>query len=244
MKVAFVVVPYIVNEKHFFFATQTLDSLRTRNKLDRIAIVNALNGPEMYQRWLTSTFDHCEFNDRNNVARAWNKGIHRAFDRGADLVIVSNLDLTFHPQAIDNLVEFTRLEPNSLLWSGQPWTDLDSLRITPLKFETSDCLDASMFALDRRLFDLIGEFDEQFEGAYHEDKDMIWRIKLAGQRIVSTSSSRYFHVERATLKALVIDEQIAEFKILAKQVDENLERYLKKWGGKPNEEVFRTPYNR
>jgi len=36
---------------------------------------------------------------------------------------VTNLDLVFHSQCIDELISFADAHPEALLWSASPWSD-------------------------------------------------------------------------------------------------------------------------
>ena len=241
-KVALVTVPFIVVETHFRSAQITMNSLHSAHPLERIAIVNRSrpDGPE--QSWLANAFDYVEFNDRNSVARAWNRGITVALEHGARYVLVINLDLILHSQCIDQLVACAEQNPKPLIWSASPSTvDPELLEQSELSGILHPTCNTSCFMVDARLFSLIGQFDERFEPAYYEDADMLYRLRLAGHETCCTGSALFFHRERATVKALASSGAEVELLALQSGVDISKQRYIEKWGGEPGHERFSTP---
>lgn len=244
-KVAVVTVPYIRSFDHLVFAQETIASLlgnTTHHSLDLIAVANSLEEPTESRAWAKKTFHVLEENDENCLARGWNKGIRRGFDRGADFCLVINLDLLFHPCYLDNLIAFAEATPDAILWSGELWTEEATLVTAPLEPATVDRPHSSAFLIDRRLFELVGAFDEQFKPAYYEDSDMWYRIKLAGQRACRSAMARFFHYENVTLQSALVHKEVLFVKQLRGAVDENARRYTEKWGGLEGDERFTVPF--
>lgn len=244
-RIAVVTVPYISCERHLLLAEQTMATVRSSSEeLDLIAVVNRFRLDHSDWKWIAGTFAYAEENDRNIVARAWNKGITKALERGAEYVLVINLDVLLHSRCIDKLISFAQQHPEPLIWSPTQWNDYLTLEQAPEQDEVLSHIDASCFMVDQRLFQKIGYFDEQFEPAYHEDSDMVYRIKLAGYSIQSTKKAYFYHLGRGTIKGIVLANDMEAVKILDAQVDENLARYKQKWGGPPNGEAYTKPYNK
>ena len=245
MKIGVVTAAYITTEFHFNIAVQTVLSLyglKSAHSLFPVITVNACTTGASHLAWFKKSFDHFIVNDRNNLARAWNHGIRAALDAHCDYILVINLDLVFHSQFLDNLVRFAADHPDAIAWSGQPWPEQTTLEQADLGGNPMDQIDTSCFMFDRRLPEKIGFFDEQFEPAYHEDSDMVYRIKLAGERFVATPTARYFHLGQVTLKGSISEKQeefLSSTRIL---MNESMERYKKKWGGLPGQEAFTAPY--
>jgi len=242
-KIGLVIVPFITGDLHRSLAEVTLRSVRSSHPIDRIAIVNRLRPRSDDEAWLRSVVPEVEFNDRNILSRAWNKGIRRALGRGARYVLVTNLDLVFHSQCIDELISFADAHPEALLWSASPWSDLRTLEEAPLTDGVSAHPHCSCFLVDSRLFKTIGEFDENFIPAYHEDSDMLYRIKLSGFPALRTERARFFHLERGTIKGLVLTTPVEEVKHLDALIEDNLQLYIRKWGGSPTREIFSKPFD-
>ena len=92
----------------------------------------------------------------------------------------------------------------------------------------------SSFILSQEIVQKVGYFDEAFKKAFFEDNDYEYRMKLKGVKI------KY----QDNLNAQVYkNSQTIERDPLLGGYLENRELYLKKWGGLPNEEQFKTPYN-
>lgn len=78
--------------------------------------------------------------------------------------------------------------------SGIAWRGLrgKSLRAAPETGETfSPCAAAALY--DRRLFELVGGFDEAFF-AYHEDVDLAFRMRMRGGRTLQVQEAVVSHV--------------------------------------------------
>jgi len=246
-KVAIVTVPYIRAYDHLLFAQQTIESLlrnTTRHALDLIAIANSLEEPTESRSWATKTFHLLEENDENCLARAWNKGIRRGFERGADFCLVINLDVLFHPLYLDNLIAFAQATPQAIMWSGDLWKEESTLLTAPIESTTVESAEASGFLIDRRLFAAVGDFDEQFKPAYYEDVDMWYRIKRAGLRSCRTTTARFFHFESITLQSALVHNETVTVQNLRSALVENERRYKEKWGGPRGQEIYTTPWGR
>lgn len=247
-RIAVVTVPFIKADLHRALADECISSIRSTHEVERIAIVNAIRSPDDAQ-WLKERFDLIEHNDANILARAWNRGIRLALERGAELVVVANLDLVFHPLCLDNILECSRQETEAVMWSPIPWRDRTTFPNARLVPECTAGITWSCFAVNRRLFEELGTFDEGYVPAYREDSDMAYRMKLAGLRGVSCRAALFFDHERGTIKGLFncAPEQITEsaslLANLRASITRNDERYIKKWGGFGGAERFTTPYN-
>lgn len=86
-----------------------------------------------------------------------------------------------------------------------------------------------MFAVDERLPEIVGKFDEQFVPYLFEDTDMFHRIKLAGYDWASAVPVWHRGAGSTTTKE-EIDWRNDVFK-------KNLELYKEKWGGEPGKET-------
>ncbi len=249
-KVAVLAVPFILSDLHVSWAKETLASLRSEHELDLIAIVNRYRQGKGDLEWLQSVFQVVEENDKNILARAWNKGVSLAFSRGAEYVLLINLDLVFHPLCIDNLVACAQRNPDTVMWSATAWADLATLKDAVLEDVCDAHIHFSCFMVNKQFLEVLGEFDEQFEYAYLEDSDMRYRLRLAGLREVSARNALFYHLDRGTFKG-IIDGDITEVRQHKRFMEElsealkcNDQRYAKKWGGPAWEETFKKPYNR
>lgn len=246
IEVGVVCVPFITTELHFELMQRTLKSLLSCDHnfaLAPIAVVNRFTLDASKRSWLDNICAEVIVNDKNILARAWNVGITRALERGARYVLVINLDILFHQGFLLNLINFAERQPQVLLWSGVDWPELKPIEQAPLDGPPISSVHMSCFLCDQRLFQLVGTFDENFIPAYHEDNDMGYRIKLAGQKTLSTPAAVYRHFDRMTLKCAAEAGQ-TDFLIETQYgMDASLKYYRKKWGGLPGEETFKVPFD-
>jgi GT2 family glycosyltransferase len=92
------------------------------------------------------------------------------------------------------------------------------------------------FMLNKRAWMEVGEFDEQFFPAYFEDNDYQYRMRLKRMRY-----------EKADFFNPIVfrnSGSIEKDPSLNQNFVDNESYYISKWGGKPGNERFRTPFNR
>ena len=205
LRLGILAVPFFLVDTHRAYAELTLSTVQSSHEVVRIAVINRCRPEKGDDSWIRQQFDTVLTNDQNILARAWNQGIEVAFAQGCDYVAVINLDVLFHPEHFDNLIAFAEeTKDKMLLWSGcgvaEP--ELVSAGQSP-GIDTFNEVDFCAFLVDRRLFEVVGQFDEQFAPAYHEDKDMLYRMKLSGERGLATRRAAFFHFERGTQAGLL-----------------------------------------
>lgn len=241
-------VPFLFSKLHRELAEKCVSSIRSSHEVDTIAIVNGVRSEEDLV-WLQERFTCVECNDANILARAWNKGIALALERGADLVVVSNLDLQFHPLCLDNLLECSRACPDAVVWCPSAWRDPSTFGYARLTAETTNGFLGACFAVNKKLFEAVGPFDEGFIPAYGEDADLIYRMGISGLHSVTSRAALVLDAERGTIQGMFECETddipaASTFLVeLRKKITQNDARYIRKWGGKPGQEKFTVPFN-
>lgn len=123
----------------------------------------------------------------------------------------------------------------------------DDVEVAPETFARMLSVDAplvtacgfSAFLMREECWKTVGEFDEAFWPAYHEDDDILWRLKLAGIEPVAIECG-VRHAESSTRKRFTEDEDRA-FKLAW---ENGRDRFMRKWGGVPGCETFKTAFNR
>lgn len=93
----------------------------------------------------------------------------------------------------------------------------------------------SAFILRKSVFEKVGTFDENFKRCFFEDNDYEYRMRLAGVPI------RY----EDDLNAEVYrnSQSILKDPILSNYID-NRDYFIQKWGGMPDSETYKTPFNK
>jgi len=107
------------------------------------------------------------------------------------------------------------------------------------------CADGyNIFAMSPLGVSKVGLFDENFYPAYFEDVDHFRRVALSGARAVNVPGFSYVHGEAPHWGSSTIHSD-PEIRARNGRVMENLSAYyIRKWGGPPGKEVWKTPYNR
>jgi GT2 family glycosyltransferase len=185
------------------------------------------------------------------VAASWNQGVRWGAANGYDHFLIMNNDLVVHPRAIENLTRVFERDDVYLASMydvgddlGAP-EDLPHFRLTPPTAAPAPNFSAfligtkTLAAMTASGDPLGGLFDEGFFPAYFEDNDYYYRLKLylgESSAIASTDALCYHYCGRTQY-------QLADAPIVPPdRYEENCVYYVKKWGGKPGQERFRSPF--
>jgi GT2 family glycosyltransferase len=115
-------------------------------------------------------------------------------------------------------------------------TVFDAIMVHPDMFVRSSA-SWSVFLMSKFVFNTVGRFDETFYPAYYEDSDYIRRMYLLSipQIIDDSLYPQIFRISGTYEKAP---------DLVNRAMQENRERYIRKWGNVPLLETFTTPYNK
>lgn len=173
-----------------------------------------------------------------------NFGVKYFFDKGFDYVLVLNNDIALHPNAIWRLVERFEKGGVSMVTCMDVTLECDknpaNLSKIDDELKAENCPETphpcfSAFMVNRECWDVVGEFDEIFAPAYYEDNDYHYRMQLAGLLAITYPPAMFFHwASRTQLEALG--------RPLTDSTNQHAQ-YVRKWGGDPAKEVFKTAYN-
>ena len=165
------------------------------------------------------------------LAAAWNYGIRRLCAEGCDGVVVCNDDLVLRPETGPQLVEGLLSRPDLLMTTG---FHCEQTQDRAPAWESG--ADFACFCVNRRLFDIVGEFDETFNPCYFEDNDMHRRIRLAGFEALRYAS--YHHYLNGTIKYDSERRAVVQSRFPLVR-----DYYIAKWGGLPGSETYTIPFN-
>lgn len=167
------------------------------------------------------------------VSAGWNVGIQEAIANRCDVALVCNDDIILHPGTITKLV-------------AEVWNHRADL-VTPIntrdgrvteKPEHHPHPDFSCFMIEPEKFVYkFGHFDTNFSPAYFEDNDMAYRIKLLGGSYYCRTDAGFFH------KGSVTQNWGGQQVVTGTMFRANEAYYISKWGGRPGQERWNTPYN-
>lgn len=148
------------------------------------------------------------------VAESWNYLIKMANSYGYSHYLILNDDIVLKcgKSAIEKLIDF--------------WNPMTFIRTKPIYHW-------SAYILNKTIIDKVGYFDENFEKCFFEDNDYEYRMKLAGVKIEysETLTPDIYRNSMTTQKDPSLGDYIS-----------NREYYIRKWGGEPHSEIYKTPF--
>jgi GT2 family glycosyltransferase len=185
------------------------------------------------------------------LAQTWNYGIRRAFEDAYDYVFVINNDVLIHPDAIDNLVDRLKDDKHGLVMATcmNVKSECDQLGAPEKLFELkskdktdvpeAEHPDFSAFMLNKRGWDLVGEFDEGFWPAYFEDNDYHYRINLLGLKAITLPTALFYHYGSRTQ-----NQNPNQMLVSSLLFEKNRSYILSKWGSTDADQIrYRRPFN-
>jgi hypothetical protein len=125
---------------------------------------------------------------------------------------------------------------NDDIYFGRKEWEVDNL-LTNFKHKFYVCTqDWCVFIITKETYNVIGKFDGEFYPAYYEDNDYMYRMKLGGIRMYQIPFlNPFLFTSSQTL------DKAPELRTL---VENNKKRYVEKWGGMPQKETFKIPFNK
>ncbi len=154
--------------------------------------------------------------ENGGFPKCGNTGFKACYETEADVIILSNNDVTFTPGWLEGI-----LKP---LQEGY---DISAIRVSDADgYTTEDYIEedgtfGSLWAMKREVYEAIGGFDERFEKGTFEDKDFAERAKEAGFKMGKYHGAMVEHVGRATMDKVYPNQE---------NFWENRERFKEKWG--------------
>lgn len=192
MKIGVVTAIYIATNKHYQLTLNSMNSITSReHELYRIGVANHVE--DDYVETVSSLYDHYFLNDENCLSSAWNKGIKDAIENGCEKILVSNLDVVYNEDTIDNLIKGSELYSNSVMWFPTISYEIYENERHPNDF--------SSFLVNKDFLDKVGGFHEGFKPAYFEDLEMRARIDHLGFTTKRIVDSHYVHLGQQTVKS-------------------------------------------
>ncbi len=91
------------------------------------------------------------------------------------------------------------------------------------------------FIIPKSIYEKVGKFDECFYPAYYEDKSYEYRMKLNGISIIKTPflNPKIYKSSQTMVKMPSLQEDSKKNKL----------KYIEMWGGEPENEKYKLPYD-
>jgi GT2 family glycosyltransferase len=232
---AIITVPFIKNEELFHYSASAYVSFPTN--VYKIAVVNNADYKDS-AALINSVNDHVIINDKNCLARAWNRGIKYAIEKGFQYFYLPNLDIIIKEGSLQNLYTFHRKYEKTAgltaMHATMNWEEYVNGDNDPLEQSRSYELRIgyhgfSSFIIGKNIYETIGDFDERFEPAYMEDVDYLERLKMEGFTPMQTTAALFYHILSRTV---LLTEKGDVNENIGRYVDINLKRYHEKWSNR------------
>lgn len=240
-EIAVITVPYITTDVHFNLAKKTYASLQSQGgftKEQLIAVINRVRDSKD-KAFVESLNGTVIENDKNILSRAWNIGVRKAKELGFKYALIPNLDILLHKNTISELLKYgSAYIDQAGVISPSAINDLVQFDIIPDKVDkvtmpmANNDQSFSCFLLDINAFEKVGDFDEQFEPAYFEDDDYLYRLKQSGYRPTKLGYAFFWHFLQGTIR----NADHGTVMVYNESLEKNRERYILKHGGAPKHE--------
>ena len=198
---------------------------------------------------VSDRFAHKRNEDRWGFQKSVNFGVNDAWERGFDYALVCNNDILLHPEALWRLVEGFEKSHEELVGMVTCMDvrgEIEPGKLAQMSAKAKeDCPEAkhpnfSAFMLSRQCWEDIGEFDELFAPAYFEDNDYHYRMQLDGIAAIVYPPALFYHYGSGTQNE---GNETGQPIVPGPLFENNRASFVKKWGGVPAQETFKTPYN-
>jgi GT2 family glycosyltransferase len=249
MKITIGIPVYITQDLHAEFTEKTVHSIKTQYEHEVIILINYCK-PEFLSR-MEALGTVIMNNDGNCLGSSWNEIIDYGKQNKSDYILLSNNDLIFHPDCIDNLIKFAQEHIEYSIWSAGEWKGQSheetnkaiksNLEGIPIGEGSDDHPHFSCFMVDRYFTDILaakeegtkepkpGYFDPNIRPAYFEDGDMHERLLRADMKAGKTATALFYHYGSRTI---AVDDEID---IANKQTyEKNRAYFISKWGFDPH----------
>ena len=125
---------------------------------------------------------------------------------------------------------------NDDIYLGRKDWEIDNLLTNFKKDFYCTMQDWCAFILPKKTFEKVGKFDEDFYPAYYEDNDYFYRMRLLNLSIYKIPFLNPFLYQSS--------QTVEKDPSIRPMIQKNKELFIKKWGGEPSKETFKTPYNK
>lgn len=258
MKVQIVMPTINLWEKYTRFALESVETAmvyaKTHNIDCRILLIDNASTDETKVeagKKVSNLFSHLRNEERWSFQKSVNVGVQDGFERGYDIVLVCNNDIVLHPEAIWRIAQRFEKGDVGMVTCMDVRGEMNEKKIPTFRIEvllTKDKEEVdeaphpnfSAFAVNQECWGKAGEFDEVFAPAYFEDNDYHYRMKLLEIKAIILPTAMFYHYGSRTQNEA--SENGLPF-VSGGSFENNRASYVKKWGGVPGQETFKTPYN-
>ena len=168
------------------------------------------------------------YGENRGLAKSWNEGVLEAFERGFDVVLVVNEDVTFGPGDLTQLAEAAALHRENYIVTGRAFHHSEGVWSS----SSYGC-----FAINPVAIEQLGCFDENLFPVYYEDADYKRRAALAR---ISSWHCDVTAIQHGGSQSLSQSDVARQNRVTWTK---NREYFNRKWGGDPAQEKFMHPFD-
>lgn len=222
---------------------EAIESVLAQSVPVRLLIINngSTDGASSY---INSLLGHDErvvamhFQPGKGVAESWNTGLRYIWEQGAQHATVVNNDVILHPRAVELMLADGGDFVTCVGVRGQHYGERrDGVKVfkdnkggevfpgMPNPTTKRDHPDYSCWTMRKRVWDVVGEFDENFRCAFGEDADHHVRMHKAGVSAYCLDVP-FLHYGSATINNALPRDARA----IAEQAGRNRAYFREKWG--------------
>lgn len=169
-----------------------------------------------------------EWGENRGLAKSFNDTLLHGFGSGADYVVNANDDSLWGEGDLGRMIDFATDHPE--------YYAVQAVGEHSTQGRVEHSYSAVLF--QRRILRDVGMFDENFVPAYFEDCDYGYRAALVGHRMGTCEQTSVYHLGSGTLEHDPVFREAHDALFIG-----NRDYYLRKWGGLPGQERYKTPFN-
>lgn len=170
------------------------------------------------------------------VAGVWNKFFDTWRGQEYDYLVITANDTEADPLAIEFMAKCLEDNPSAGMVTGKVCREIEEFKKGFGQQEytqklTAKEIDPACFMLRKNVMEKVGRIDEYFPREFVE-RDLIYRIKLAGWKVIQPDVVLWYHPPYS----MTIGNDMT-------RLDMAFKRYVYKWGGDADKEVYTHPLN-
>lgn len=189
------------------------------------------------------------YEKNKGFAGACNAGFKKAFELSGEddcFIICSNNDIEINKKTVwalkepferfDNVAITGIISNKERMWEGKPLDELDWRSYGEGGLLRDRMQDGGLWMSKKSILEKIGVFDERFLRGGYEDVDLFLRARdTFGMKIIMSGRAGYWHKQGATRWSTESIGAVNNFGLESKNIEqENLKRFIEKWGFNPH----------
>lgn len=249
--ITYVIIPqFLVTDELVTLAENCIKTYREFSDAIIISVDDAgeYQKPKDAERVLNLSDYVVRYEKNKGFAGACNAGFKKAFELSKEdcYIICSNNDIEINKKTIWALKEpFEKFENVAItgiisnkerMWEGKPIDELDWRCYSEGGLLRDRMQDGSLYCTKKSILEKIGLYDERFLRGGYEDVDLFLRARdTFGMKIMMSGRAGFWHQQGATRWNTAQIGAVNNFGLESKSIEqENLKRFIEKWGFNPH----------